>query len=135
MKNLVILSLFISFVVLIMTVSIYVYYITPLSEFSYSTTAFVTEDSTGFDVNTSSITFGSIVIGGTSTRTILVNNSYSFPIRVKPQVTGEISKIITYDDFIVQPYQSSKFHLTVSADSLDLLGNYSGNINLKLLRA
>lgn len=134
MKNVVILSLFISLVVLVMTISIYFYYITPISEFSYSTTAFVTEDIAGFDVNTSSITFGSVAVGGSSTRSILVNNSYSFPIKVETEIDGDISELITYESTIIGPNQISKFYLTFSANSYELLGNYSGNITLRLMR-
>lgn len=135
MKNLVILSLFISIIVLVMSVSVYIYYITPLSEFSYDTTAFVTYDVAGFDVNTSVITFGSIVPGGSSTRSLMVNNSYPFPIKVEPKIEGDIEKIITFEETIIEPYQLSKFYLTVSADSIDLLGNYTGNVVIRLLRA
>lgn len=135
MRSLVILSLFISLVVLTMSVSIYFYYLTPLSEYSYPTTAFVTYDTAGFDVNTSAITFGSIVPGGTSTRTLIVNNSYPFPIRIEPKIDGSIEKILSFKPTIVEPYQTSKFYLTISADSIDLLGNYTGNIMIRLLRA
>ncbi|MBM3231915.1 hypothetical protein FJZ21_00855 [Candidatus Pacearchaeota archaeon] len=135
MRNLVILSFFISLVVLVMSVSIYFYYTTPLSEYSYDTTAFVTYDVAGFDVNTSSITFGSIVPGGTSTRSLIVNNSYPFPIKVEPKVDGSIRRILSFDQTIIEPYQTSKVYLTVSADSIDLLGNYTGNIIIKLVRA
>lgn len=135
MRNLIILSLFITVVVFVMTLSIYVYYITPLSEFSYQTTALVTMDTAGFDVNTSAITFGSVAIGGSSTRTILVNNSYSFPIRVEPEVEGPIEKLITYEPSIIGPNQASKLVFTVYAGTSELLGNYSGNISIKLLRA
>lgn len=134
MKNLVILSLFISLIVLVMTFSIYFYYITPLSEFSYPATAFVTEDTAGFDVNTTAITFGSITIGGTSSRSVIVNNSYSFPVKVKTEIEGNIEEIISYDELTVEPYQTTRFYLTVSADSFDLLGNYTGNILIKLMR-
>ncbi len=135
MKSLTVLSFFISLVVLVMSSSIYFYYISPISEFTYSTTAFVTQDTAGFDVNTSAITFGSIIIGGTSTRSILVNNSYPFPIRVKPEIEGDIAQLVTYDPTIINPYNTSKFYLTIYADSYDLVGNYTGNITLKLMRA
>lgn len=134
MRSLVILSLFISLVVLIMSVSVYFYYITPLSEFSYTTTAFVNYDVAGFDVNTSAITFGSIVPGGTSTRSLIVNNSYSFPIKVEPEIDGSIVDILSFEPIIIEPYQISKFYFTAHADSIDYIGNYTGNIKIRLLR-
>lgn len=135
MKNLLILAFFISLVVFLMTISIYFYYITPISEFSLQTTGFVTEDTAGFDVNSTALTFGSIVVGGSSTRSVLVNNSYPFPVRVKPEIEGNIEDFVTYDPLVVGPYESSKFYITFSVDSIDLLGNYSGNVSIKLLRA
>lgn len=134
MKNLAILSLFISLVVLVMTLSVYFYYITPLYEFNYPVSGFVTEDTAGFDINTTAITFGSVIIGGTSTRSILVNNSFSFPVRVETETEGEISNLILYEPTIIGPNQVSKFYLTFSANSSILIGNYTGNITLKLMR-
>ncbi len=134
MKGLLFLAFFISFVVFLMSASMYFYYYYPISEFTYSSTAFVTKDLAGFDLNSSSITFGSIALGGSSTRNILINNSYPFSVRVKPYVEGDISKIINYSYLEVEPYQSSKFQLTISADSIDQLGNYTGNISIKLFR-
>ncbi|MEK6908800.1 MAG: hypothetical protein AABX23_01975 [Nanoarchaeota archaeon] len=134
MKNLLVLAFFISLIVLVMTLFIYFYYITPISEFSFQTTAFVTQDVAGFDVNSTALTFGSIVLGGSSTRSILVNNSYPFSVRVEPKFDGSIKKIITYEPLIVEPYHTSKFYFTVSANSLELLGNYTGDVNIKLMR-
>lgn len=135
MKNVVILSLFISLIVLVMSISVYFYYITPLSEYSYPTTAFVTQDVAGFDINTTAITFGSIVPGGTSTRSIVVNNSYSFPIKVQPEIEGSIEQIISYKPLVVGPNQSLKLEFTIYAESIEFLGNYTGNISIKLMRA
>jgi len=134
MKNILVLAFFISFIVFLMSLSIYFFYITPVYEFSYSATAYVTENVGGFDLNSTALTFGSIAVGGSSTRTILVDNYYSFPVRVEPHVEGTISKIISYQPLIVGPNETSRFSFTVSADSFDLLGNYTGNVIIRLKR-
>jgi len=135
MKNLVILAIFISLIAFLMTLSVYFYYTNPISEFSYFSNAFVTRNTEGFDLNSSAITFGSLPVGGSSTRAIVVNNSYPFAIRVKPNVEGTISRIIDYEPITIQPYESSKLYFTVHAYSIDLIGNYTGNISVKLMRA
>lgn len=135
MKGLVVLAFFISFIVFLMVLSIYVYYITPVDEYSYATTAFVTQDTAGFDLNSTAITFGSLVVGGSSTRSVLVNNSYPFAVSIEPKVEGSIAKIINYAPLTIKPYEASKFYFSVSAGSRDLLGNYTGNISIRLMRA
>ena len=51
MKNLLFLALFISFIVFLMSISLFVYYITPVSVSSFQASATVTEDLGGFDLN------------------------------------------------------------------------------------
>jgi hypothetical protein len=135
MKNLLILSLFISAIVLVMTLSIYFYYLTPLDKFSYPTTAFVTQDTLGFDVNSTAITFGNVIVGGSSSRSILVNNSYPFAVKVKPNFSGNIASLISYEPLIVGPYSVSKLYLTISPTNISMIGNYTGMIDIELLRA
>ncbi|MEK6811472.1 MAG: hypothetical protein AABX96_03115 [Nanoarchaeota archaeon] len=135
MKNLLFLALFISFIVFLMSISLFVYYITPVSVSSFQASATVTEDLGGFDLNSSALTFGSIALGGSSTRSILVNNSYSFPIRVESVIDGSIAEMIVYGPLTIQPYQTSSFQFSVFAGPNVSLGNYTGNISIRLLRA
>ena len=129
------LALFISIMVLLMSASMFFYYTTPLSESTYLTSGKITENTGCFDINTSAITFGSITIGGSSTRSIWINNSYPFAIKVKPVVKGSISEKVKYDSIIIKPYEASSFKLTFFANNSSSLGYYNGEISILLLRA
>ena len=135
MKRILFLAFFISLIVFLMSLSLFVYYFTPITESSFQATARVTKDLDGFDVNSSALTFGSFAIGGSSTRSILVNNSYSFPVRLEPVAEGSISQLIVYSPLTIQPYTTSSFKITVSAPLNATLGNYTGNISVRLLHA
>ncbi len=135
MKGILFLAFFISFVVFLMSISLFSYLVTPVSVSSFQASATITEDLEGFDLNSSALTFGSVPVGGTSTRAILVNNSYSFPIRVEPVIDGSISKMVIYGPLIIQPYEASSFQITVFADLNTSLGNYTGNVLIRLFRA
>jgi len=134
-KDLLILAFFISFIIFLMSLSFYFYYITPLAQSSFQASTIVTRDTGGFDLNSTALTFGSITLGGSSTRSILVNNSYSFPIRVEPVIEGSIQDLISYDYLVIQPYQSASFSMTVFADLNKSLGKYIGNVSVRLFPA
>ena|SRR3989338_976091 len=135
MKGLLLLAFFISVVVFLMSASLFFFYMTPVSKFSYQATAMVTEDSGGFDVNSTALTFGSVALGGSSTRAIFINNSYSFPVKVESVIEGSIARIIIPSSIIIQPFETSSFKITVFADLNASLGNYMGNVSIQLLRA
>jgi hypothetical protein len=67
----------------------------PVKMSSFFANAAVTQNTAGFDVNSSALTFGSVAIGGTSTRSISINNSYPFPVKVKVKAQGTISDKIS----------------------------------------
>ena len=134
MKNILFLALFISFIVFLMSLSLFFYYTLPVKVYSFQASVRVTEDLGGFDLNSSALTFGSIAFGGSSTRSILVYNPYSFPVRVEPIIKGNIGQIIAYSSMIVQPNNSSSFQLSVFAGPNVSLGNYTGNVFIRLLR-
>lgn len=134
MRSLLFLAFFISAVVFIMSISMFLFYKMPVKESSFDASVIVSPDVGGFDLNSSALTFGSISLGGSSTRSVRIENSYPFPVRVEPVIEGDIAQILSYEPAVVESYESFRFPLTVSADFNTSLGNYKGKVSLRLMR-
>src|SRR3989344_6160178 len=87
---------YISLIVFIVSALFFLSYFTPLSKSLFHASGTITEDLGGFDINSTALIFGSIALGGSSTRSILINNSYPFAIKVKLILEGSISDKIIY---------------------------------------
>jgi hypothetical protein len=135
MKKILILAFFISFIVFLMSLSVFYYSFYPVKMSSFFANAAVTQNTAGFDVNSSALTFGSVAIGGTSTRSISINNSYPFPVKVKVKAQGTISDKISYTPLIIEPNKVESLKITFSSNSSLDIGNYEGNISFILYRA
>jgi|SRR3989338_4594066 len=134
MKHILALAFFISAAVFLMSASIFIYYLIPIKESLFQASVAVTRDLEGFDTNSTALTFGSIPLGGSSTRAILINNSYPFPVRAKPYIEGPISELISYNSLIIRPSEASRFSFTVSSNQYTMLGDYTGNVSIRLYR-
>ena len=134
MKKLLFLAFFISLVVFMMSLSLFFFHKYPIDESLFQASVNVTENLEGFDLNSSALTFGSIVFGGSSSRSVLVDNPYSFPVRVEPFVEGTISELVIYSPMIVSPHNSSSFQISVFSGPNISLGGYTGNISIRLFR-
>ena len=56
---------------------------------------------TGFDLNKTVLSFGTITNGTSSSRNITINNNYDFPVRFEFDVQGNISKFFCELDYEV----------------------------------
>lgn len=57
-------------------------------------------DISGFDVNTSVLTFGTITSGSSSYREITIENNYEFPIKAEFRSSGNITELLLFDESI-----------------------------------
>jgi len=135
MRRIIFLAFFISLIVFIASALFFLSYFTPLSKSLFHASGTITEDLGGFDINSTALIFGSIALGGSSTRSILINNSYPFAIKVKLVLEGSISDKIIYSPIRIEPYKSSSFKMTFFSNLDDSLGDYDGNISVVLFRA
>ncbi len=55
-------------------------------------------DRVGFNVNGSALTFGSILPGGSSSRSVIFQNTYSFPVELRISVEGDIAGLVQVGD-------------------------------------
>jgi len=94
---------------------------------------FIVGKGVGFDLNSSALTFGKIPLGGSSARSIAVDNSYNFPIEVNIFATKEIRKFIKAPfKIIINSKENISIPITVYVPKDSVLGNYSGKIKLKM---
>lgn len=92
-------------------------------------------DRIGFDVNGSALTFGNVVSGGSSTRKIIIDNNYSFPIAVYVTAEGDIAPLLNFDKIVlIKEGESKLIPISVVSSGFDY-GAYTGNVSFKLLRS
>ncbi|MBI5804082.1 hypothetical protein HY450_02465 [Candidatus Pacearchaeota archaeon] len=125
--------LLVSFIVLIASLLIFFWRGTILQSDTFYTSADVSDKNIGLDVNSSALTFGKINRGGSSSRNILLENGYPFPIVVELEADGEITKILNYEDTIeVDRGDSVEIALSVYADENTEQKFYEGNVKLNI---
>jgi len=96
----------------------------------------ITTDRGGFDLNASALTFGEIKIGGSSTRNVIFQNKYEFPVLVVISAEGSIKPFLSFDDAVLVNVNETKkigFSVVSSIDTEP--GTYSGKVKFKIRRA
>ena len=83
---------------------------------------------TGFDVNETALSFGTISINSNSKRKILLENNYKFPIKFEFYVKGNVSKLLIFKKSIkLDPGKNVSFTIkTIYPDNSSQYGSYSG---------
>jgi hypothetical protein len=92
-------------------------------------TKVIVNDSFGIDLNQSALTFGMITQGASSTRGLVVKNTYSHNVKVQIHAIGDIMPLlkISENDFILIPGEEKEVEFTTVAKDIDN-GIYSGKI-------
>jgi len=87
----------------------------------------------GFDLNSSALSYGKLVRGGSSTRTIFVENSHNIPLRVEILVSKEIAGLINYDiqSEVIAAGEKVDVPVTLSIPTDMALGDYEGKIRIE----
>ncbi len=133
MKKLAYFVLIFSIFVFVASIGIYFISSNPIEVREIDASVNITLDSGGFDLNSSSLTFGNIALGGSSTRRVLFNNGYEFPVTLEISTEGNISEIISYDKVVHVDKGESKY-ISFSAVSTEEanFGHYSGIVKIKV---
>jgi len=88
---------------------------------------------TGFDLNKTVLSFGTITNGTSSSRNITINNNYDFPVRFEFDVQGNISKFLVYSKNIyLNPKEEKSIMFLTHFVSNETFGEYSGRIIMKV---
>ncbi len=108
----------------------------PLQTTNFFTSVEITEDKAGFDVNSTALTFGKVLAGGSGLRRIFLENSYNFTVTVRATKNGAIASFIDIPQGIrVKANESIYIPVILNANNIEVLRNYSGTISFELLRA
>ncbi len=94
---------------------------------------FSVAENIGFDLNSSTLSYGKLVRESSATRTILVENSHNFSLRVEILVSEEIAGLISYDiqSDVVAAGEKVDVPVTLSVPADKALGDYEGKIRIE----
>jgi len=92
-------------------------------------------DGIGFDINSTALTFGNVVRGGSSNRNINLLNDYPFPVVAVINAQGKIAPLLHFDNPIyIGSNESRKLSFNVIAPVSYDENFYSGNVTVELYR-
>lgn len=130
MKYIHYLSLIVLLVVLIVPIVLF-YFNFPVEygEIDYS---FNITNSSGFDLNSTSLTFGNLLPGSSVTRSVLYINNFHSPIKLI--VEDSENNYLSFDNyFLVKSSGSQRIYFILDASDLDY-GFYQGTVKFKVFR-
>jgi hypothetical protein len=106
----------------------------PLSDGELYVSVSVTNDTGGFDVNSTALTFGKISLGGSSMRSVKVYNPYPFPVRAESSFSGSINDLVISpsSSFVILPNQTQSISFAISSNHTSSLGEYNGSLKISL---
>ncbi len=108
--------------------SFYLWFSRPL-EVRVLDVGFIVGNKMGFDLNSSSLTFGIVLPGSAGVKTVLIENNYDFPVKLRVLVSKELGDFIFSDSEIIilsKGVVPVDFTLILPAEIA--LGNYSGKL-------
>lgn len=92
-------------------------------------------DVTGFDTNISALAFGKIMPGSTSVRNLIIENHYTFPIKIKIKAEGESAQFLNFEKIInLKVNETKKIEFGASIPLNTKKGNYEGEVIVILIK-
>ena len=138
MKNRKVAYVLLAFSVIIFLISLtgsYFYQRSLKTEMFYTSVSFTNENVGGFDVNSTTLTFGKVLAGGSSTRDVNLQNDFSFPVAAELNCKGSICTSLNFEKKIIaQQGEKKKISFTIYAPDNINSGFYDGNLTIKLRR-
>lgn len=102
----------------------------------------VTEDSMAWELvkNATALTFGKVKSDSSSSRHVIINNTYDFPVRALITSKGKISPLLNYNpDVRIDKGEAKEIDFTVTipdiANMTNLTGYYDGFVHFKIVPA
>lgn len=83
----------------------------------------------GFAAQTDELNFGRVPLGGRSTKFIDVSNTFNSPVKLKAHLSGNITPLVdlSEQEVLLDPKETTQIRVTFNSN---VIGNYSGNINI-----
>ena len=94
-------------------------------------------DKVGFNTNTDALYFGRGLPGSGATRTIQLNNSYSYPVMVSITLSGDITPYLSVSDnnFLLEPGELKVITYFIATPADTPYGNLTGSTTFIFKRA
>ena len=126
----------ISFLVLLVTLSIFFTGRQPIQKVTFYASANISLDRViGFDVNSTALSFGKISLGTGITRNVIFKNDYPFPLTVLINSNGRIGDLLSFEQIeYIQSGEEKKIPFNVLVSSEAEEGFYDGNVSFELYR-
>jgi len=84
---------------------------------------------TGFDLNDTALTFGNLVPGSSSSRSFVIENNYGFPIKIRINSKGDISRFLSFEKIHrIEQNKSKKIIIGVIVSEGEIYKSYSGEL-------
>ncbi len=129
-------NLFVLILILIIVIGLNVYFLLnyKVIEIREIYSSVIVSDKIGFDLNSTAITFGGVMPGGSSTRTLILENPYKFKIFIYACGEGEISRFINPVKEIIDAGEIKRIGISVNIPKNASFGKYEGKIVLRIKR-
>ena len=128
MKKIAVSILFFAAVILVLSVSALILNNINLEKKIFYTSVNIT-DRTGFDVNSTALTFGKMSHHGSSTRNFVFKNEYNFPVIAKINVKGDIEKFLYYDEYVrIETGERKEIPFSAVSNDVENVGFYEGEV-------
>jgi len=120
---------FIFLAVIMLLANIYMFFnIKDVLEIKEIGSSIIVSDSIGFDLNSSSLTFGKVTRGGSSNRILKFENNYDFPVYVEIYGKGEINKFVKQSRYFVEARGKKEIHVNAYVPEDIEFGRYKGKV-------
>jgi len=118
--------------IVLIVFSIIFYFVNPL-EIRVITVTYLVGETPGFDLNTSALTFGMIPPGGSSTRSIIIENDHEFPIKVDATASRNIVNLLdSHKTYYIGIDGRVKIPFTLRVPSDHKNGNFTGKVKFEI---
>ena len=114
-------------------VSIFSFLTAPVGIREYDVIFAVEEGVVGFDLNTSALTFGKIIPGGSSTRNIFFENYENKDIEIEILASENIAEFMDFQsEYFIPAKQNATIPITVTIPLETEDGEYLGKVKIQL---
>lgn len=91
-------------------------------------------DRVGFDLNKSSLSFGSITPPGEASRDVVFDNNYNFPVLLSISSHGDIKPLLMHERFVrVESGEKKEIGFVARADGDTKQAYYQGRVNFRII--
>lgn len=88
----------------------------------------------GFDLNSSSLTFGEVIRGGSSIRSIKIENTYAFPVEIVIYGDSVMENFISPEKFRLDAGEARSANIAAVVPEDADYGKYEGAIFVKFMK-